>query len=119
MMIRPILSALILCSSTVVFAQAPLRDRGPLTSGNSFIRECQLSDPTVYAYCMGYSSGVWDIVTLDRRWGTCPPDGVDMGQALNVGLAFMRNNPAVTHEPPGLLLIKSWGAAFPCSKAPK
>ena len=110
------IAALAVTAATPARSQAEPHERGTLTSGNRFERECRPEVPTRYAYCLGYSTGLWDIVTLDNGWGICPPDGVDMGQALNVGLAYMRDNPAKTHETPGLLFIQSWKKAFPCLK---
>src|SRR4051794_33449810 len=106
-----LIAGILVATAAPVRGQAEPHDRGILTSGNRFERECRPDASTPYALCLGYSTGIWDIVTLNGEWGICPPQGVDMGQVLNVGLAYMRKNPAATHETPGLLLIKSWKEA--------
>ena len=113
-----LLAAVAATITAPVKSEVPL-ERGALTSGNRFESECGETNSTQYTYCIGYSTGMWDIMTLDRGWGICPPEGVQMGQVLKVGIVYMRNNPAKTHLTPGLLLLQSWQEAFPCPKAPK
>jgi hypothetical protein len=98
--------------ATPAMGQAPQ----DFKSGNAFLRACTPSDRG--ASCLVYTLGVYHGFR-EGSDSVCLPKGVDTGQLLQVGLAFIRENPKAAHYGPGGLMVASWIEAFPCSKIQK
>ena len=65
--------------------------------------------------CQGF---VEAIVTVGRRLREpnrfCAPDGVTVGQAINVLVKYLNENPAQLHHGGELLAITAFNEAWPC-----
>jgi Ssp1 endopeptidase immunity protein Rap1a len=71
--------------------------------------------------CSGYARGVADTIQLWRgaegdKAPACIPEKVTTQQLIDVGLRFMRENPAERHLPAGVLLTRAFSLAWPCKK---
>jgi hypothetical protein len=94
-----------------------------IESGNVMRDICQLAargpkgelELAKATYCQGF---VKAILFVGRRLGQpnrfCPPDGVTIGQAINVFLKYLNENPEQTHEPSEDLAIAAFGQAWRC-----
>lgn len=109
-----ILAALIAFSTTPAY--------GSLKNGNELLGECMATEygaDTIEEQmrvnsCINYVSG-WVDGHLPLSF--CIPEGVTLGQLIDVALKDLKENPQTRHEPAGSLLLKSFTAAFPCSGA--
>ncbi|MGK2287274.1 Rap1a/Tai family immunity protein [Pedomonas sp. V897] len=73
-----------------------------------------------YGVCMGFIAGSLDYVQLINEAAkkniTCVPDGVTAGQAKDIVVKYLQNNPEKRHEPQPLVTIFAFQDAFPCSQ---
>lgn len=92
--------------------------------GDSFARSCgdataaQVRDVEQAIYCILYSKGVFD-GALGGPVEACEPQGVRLGQKIDIGVQYIRSNPDKAHWPPSLLLLMGLRQAYPCPKAAK
>lgn len=93
---------------------AQQRADSPFASGNQWLRLCD--DVSWNTACVAYALGLYQGVALMKPNPVCLPEGVDTGQLYEVGVAFMRANPALAHHGPSALFTLSWVQAFPCKK---
>jgi len=70
-------------------------------------------------FCLGIIRGVLymhqiDTVTLKSQKLFCVPKEVIVGQLARVVVKFLKDNPAILHEPETVLIVKALKNAFPC-----
>lgn len=89
----------------------------PVDSGNEFYSECSLAAKR--PYCLAYIRGAADAIDLNdiQRKIFCPPEGVTIGQMLDVSLAYIERHPEKRHYRTIVLVSFGLMDAFPCSKA--
>ena len=104
------LAMLAVLVATPAYAQ---EDRTPFETGNKFVRMC-VTDLWKLP-CVTYAVGVYEGSQI-KSATVCLPDGVDNGQLLAVGVAFIKDHPDTAHLIPSVLLLASWERAFPCPK---
>ena len=105
----------------------------PWTSGNAFLRICSVIDNknmtleegrqvvgclgyvTGFTYGVVYENNFADYVTSGKAPAPfCIPEGVEMGQILQIGLKYIRDNSTVDHLPTATLIAGALGKAYPC-----
>lgn len=84
-------------------------------SGNQLFEKCDAGRNTAhFTFCLGYMAGVFD--ALQMQGAVCMPDGVTVGQAVDVVMKHLRDHPEARHSnaasEAGLALVP----AFPCNK---
>jgi hypothetical protein len=96
--------------------------------GNSWAAKCQpvgqrstTKEAMEFMNCTGYARGVADSIQL--WWGAegdkapaCIPEKAKTQQLLDIGLRFIRENPAERHLPVSALLMRAFRVAWPCKK---
>jgi len=72
------------------------------------------------AFCMGFVSAVADVMwskhTLHGFRSCRPKSGVTLGQAVDVFIIYLRDNPSIRHFIAESLVAESLSLAFPCAK---
>ncbi|MGB7655220.1 MAG: Rap1a/Tai family immunity protein [Novosphingobium sp.] len=96
----------------------------PMDSGNTFLQHCRDANsgkPGVssldFGLCYGYLAGIVDGDSLGEHPHVCRPNGVTNGQAMDVVLKFLEDNPADRHYSAGPLVLLALMKAFPCPTA--
>lgn len=94
-------------------------------TGNEFATWCKAQQGGFErGMCLGYLDGVIDTHTSFIIAGSgalgfiCIPDKVTKGQARDVVLKYMRDNPEQTHLSASTLVIAALREAFPCNPSP-
>jgi len=93
-------------------------------SGNTWLELCQSKDTGAQGSCTwfvyGFSQGITaQAVGSGKQKIYCQPESVTYGQARDIRVKFMVDNPAERHRPAGVLLMISLIKAFPCSDGKK
>jgi hypothetical protein len=103
------IAAMTLSASTASFAQ----QEDPFGTGSNFIRSCQIDawKRSCVSYTLGVFQGIREVETTKT---ICLPPGVNTGQLHEVGIKFIRDNPADSHYSPAGIMIYAWRQAFPC-----
>ncbi|WP_416832988.1 MAG: Rap1a/Tai family immunity protein [Erythrobacter sp.] len=103
-----------------------------LATGNDFMETCGSSEELESLVCLGYVrgyvtghiSGTLNARSFQQTWTPdaplvtdtfCLPDGFNYQQVVDVILRFLEENPAIRHEPLGLLIHLAMRQNFPCS----
>ena len=91
-----------------------------LGTGNNFYANCNEAKGTQREICVAYLYGVAE---GDNYWwrlgGSRPPrcgPKINIAQAMDVLLTFLRDNPAERHKSIVELHVKAMSAAFPCPR---
>lgn len=102
-------------------AAANLRAQQPDTfdTGNGVLAICGSTSPSdnmrCYAFLDGLSEGISVMAIRDKtRKPFCIPAGVTKGQATDIVVKFLRENPERRHLDGTLLVVVSLHSAFPC-----
>jgi hypothetical protein len=90
-------------------------------TGNTWEANCASQELHDYVACRRYVAGVADTL---RVWEAsspstleaCIPDKATVGQLVEVGRKFMRDNPSGRHLPAGVLLVTAFTFAWPCKR---
>jgi Rap1a immunity proteins len=85
-------------------------------SGYSLYEKCAATkDSPKQPACLGYVEGITDALTMSGT--VCPPkDVVNVGQAQDVILKYLRDNPLSWHVSAALLASAALFEAFPCKQ---
>jgi hypothetical protein len=107
--------------------------------GNDVYNACNAGDEMLaqQGFCAGYVSGAWQgmkygayAVTrqvtdsaedadkmANHILNICVPDGVEMGQLVDVFVDYLASHPSTRHETARSLLKQSFNEAFPCDSS--
>jgi hypothetical protein len=91
--------------------------------GNTLYSECASpADSLSHLMCLSYLQGVADAdagllgvrsgTTADPHW--CAPDRVTVGQAVDVIVRYLRDNPQFRHYPAAGLVAEALSQTWPC-----
>lgn len=87
-------------------------------SGNWWLPMCAASSGINQARCLAYLEGFIGahdmMVALGSRPVVCPPQGVNLGQAMRVVVKYMRDHPERMHMAFVTLVGPALFNAFPC-----
>ena len=92
--------------------------------GDSFVRACgdagsgKPTDLEQALFCIFYAKGVFD-AGIDTTLKACEPQGVNIGQRIDIGIEYIRRNPDKAHWPASVLLLMGLRQAYPCPKTAK
>jgi len=96
-------------------------------SGNSWLQLCTSKQAPSQDRCLAYTrgladglttaSGIMDVQGAKNSWLVCMPKGVTTQQLVDVGVKYMRDNPAERHEWAAPLLTIAFSEAWPCKPA--
>ncbi|MBI2725425.1 MAG: hypothetical protein HYX42_04165 [Polaromonas sp.] len=70
------------------------------------------------AFVVGYIAGISDAdrgAAKRMRPASCIPNGVSLGQMIDVTWKYLRDNPSTRHEPAAFLVREAMIASWPCS----
>ena len=98
--------------------------------GNSWSSKCRITieqargttkEAMWLMNCSGYARGVADTIQLWRgaegdKAPACIPEKATTQQLVDIGLRFIRENPAERHLPASVLLMRAFSVAWPCKK---
>lgn len=86
-------------------------------TGNDLLRACENHDLKCLDFIRGVNSGfAAGLGIAGERDRICFPEGVTLGQAKDVVVAFLRDNPSSRHEEAGALTVIALMRAFPCGE---
>ncbi|WP_088158793.1 Rap1a/Tai family immunity protein [Achromobacter xylosoxidans] len=114
-------------SKTVVLVLAvlaawsqPAVSKPDYESGNWWLERCQAGDAVSQGSCVwfvyGFTQGLAaQAVGSGAQKIYCQPESVTYGQAKDIWIKYMQDNPAERHKPAGVLLMVSMLKAFPCA----
>jgi len=91
--------------------------RAAFDTGNSLYEDCTKEGGFNAGYCMGYVSGVVDIMndgTPLYGWKACFPKSATRGQVRDVVTHHLANNPQDRHYNAASLVAEALSEAFPC-----
>ena len=99
-----------------LFASNPAWATSTWMTGNELLRYCNDDKSGV---CAGFVSGVMDADTTVRDWENraplvCTPDELTLGQAVDVVVAYLRDNPSVLHLSASSIVLNALYEDFPC-----
>lgn len=83
-------------------------------TGNDLKQKCAASSYTEDAICMGYVTGVYDI--LKAQGTICSSGGVTVGQLQEIIKKYLIQYPERLHFTAESLVRSSFRDAFPCSR---
>jgi hypothetical protein len=96
------------------------------TSGNDLYEKCNpvsRNDSSLIAigYCLGFieatvSVGEVLLVAADARIKVCRPPSANVGQAAELVVKYLKDNPAERPRPAAVLVVKALQQAWPCPK---
>jgi hypothetical protein len=124
MSIRTIAAAIVVTIAPLTAVDAADED------GNSWFSKCRFTMDQIRGTskealelmnCAGYARGVadtiqiWQVAENDKA-PACIPVKVTAQQLIDIGLKFMRENPAQRHLTASLLLMRAYSVAWPCKK---
>ena len=86
---------------------------GGFASGNKIFADCSAPNSSAQrSICLGYIAGMADALEIAKLW--CPPEGVTVGQTVDIVMKYLREHPEERHLTAsgegGLALA----IAFPC-----
>jgi Ssp1 endopeptidase immunity protein Rap1a len=102
--------------------------------GNTWAAKCNKSveqarstkEAMEFMHCVGFTRGVADTIALWRgaalnaaegdKAPACIPEKATTQQLVDIGLKFIRENPAERHIPASALLMRAFHAVWPCKK---
>jgi hypothetical protein len=112
---------LLVCSLSVVAATQDSDDYNPTNTGGDLRRA--LSEPAGLrsGVAFGYIQGVVNSMELlyPDQSPSCSPDGMTVGQMVDVVKRYLHNHPQTGHEPAVIVIATAAREAFPCEKARK
>lgn len=86
--------------------------------GNNIYKFCTTQENDTYyhfnaSYCQGYVIGVVD--TIDGVF-TCLPEGVTVGQSIDIVTRYLAAHPEIRHMEGAALITNALKESFPCKK---
>lgn len=92
-------------------------DSGGFMTGNKLYDQCKVRS----AICTGYIQGAVDAASFYKSWGApkanfCLPDGVTVGQMIDVTQKFLTEKPELRHLQASSLVVSAMYVSFPCPK---
>lgn len=101
-------------------------------TGNELHRDCSADGEGILGFqsralCMGYIAGVVDAFTTSAMVAgvvrgedtevnlLCIPEGVEMGQLIDLTKDYLKNNPGDRHFTASFLVYMALSKQFPCS----
>jgi hypothetical protein len=90
-------------------------------AGIHWLRKCTNPEPALQIECTIYVRALieYDEVRASKLGQTrfiCPEKGLTMGQAREVVVSYLRDNPEELHRPFALLAHQALQAALPCDR---
>ena len=73
-------------------------------------------------HCLGYIDGVIDAhellsaAHLEAKYFCLPPTGLEAGDAMDIVLKYIRDNPSMMTMPARLVIIRALNEKYPCKK---
>lgn len=113
---RWIVIALVSLMVASAAASAQNENKPDINLGNFFLQFCENADSPasgVLFYVQGFSHGML-LQSSGRELPLCIPTGVTYGQQARVVCHYLKDNPAETHRPIGILLARAYSKAWPC-----
>jgi hypothetical protein len=111
---------IILTSAAILFTTYAT-SYGASLSGNDWVKKCNAKETYEILSCAFYARGIadglklWEVNALASATA-CVETGVSTAQLIDVGKAFIRDNPKDRHLPAGVLLAMAFRDAWPCRK---
>jgi hypothetical protein len=119
-------SALFYASLAAVFAFCPMQRASAdtplaLNTGNDLDQVCAATSVANRVICQEFILGVLRGIDAEAVWAStkppsCVPEGVTIGQSVDVVLQYLSRNPEIRHLSGPYLILSAMHKAFPCSK---
>ncbi len=109
----------LVCSLSVVATTQDPDDYNPTDTGSDLRRALNEPAGLRSGVAFGYIQGVVNSmeVLYPNQPLSCSPDGVTVGQMVDVVKRYLQNHPQTRHEPAVILIATAAREAFPCEKA--
>jgi Rap1a immunity proteins len=110
---------LLVCSLSVVAATQDSDDYNPTNTGSDLRRALNEPAGLRSGVAFGYIQGVVNSmeVLYPNQSLSCSPDGMTVGQMVDVVKRYLHNHPQTGHEPAVIVIATAASEAFPCDKA--
>ena len=99
----------------LVILMFPVMAHAQFLTGNDLFERMNSDNIAGKSIALGYVGGVLD-VHLDVN--ICPPQSVQLGQALDVAKKWLSSNPDKRHLPAAMIVYHSLRSVWPCKKDP-
>jgi hypothetical protein len=107
--VRPLSVFVLVC---VLSPEIALGQDGFL-SGNELYQKCT-AEAVGKSYCVGYVTGIADVMQISKS--LCVPDGVTVGQMVDVIVKYLRDHPEKRHYSVAAATFNTLSQTFPCPK---
>jgi hypothetical protein len=91
-----------------------------INSGNAYIRGCEdfISESTQDEFKQGKCIGAMHVIYFysSYKFGYCPPEGSNVGQAVRIVLKYMSQHPEILHQDFAELAVLALQEAWPCRR---
>jgi hypothetical protein len=112
---------LLVCSLSVAATTQDSDDYNPTDTGSDLRRALNEPAGLRSGVAFGYIQGVVNSmeVLYPNQSLSCSPDGMTVGQMVDVVKRYLHNHPQTGHEPAVIVIATAAREAFPCEKARK
>ena len=91
--------------------------RAAVYSGNTLLDRCNDNENVSWGACLGYITAVSDVLNggdVIAGWKACNPKNVTPGQARDIVVRWLEENPKERHYSANSLVAIALSEAFPC-----
>jgi Rap1a immunity proteins len=112
---------LLVCSLSIAATAQDSDDYNPTDTGNDLRRALDEPAGLRSGVALGYIQGVVNSmeVLYPNQSLSCSPDGMTVGQMVDVVKRYLHNHPQTRHEPAVILIATAAREAFPCPRDKK